>query len=79
VRGLSKLAQQHLQSALDILEHLVVPDPDNAIAKRLQFGIAFAVRWAVGMLTAINLHDQPALATKKIHIKPTDRFLPAMA
>jgi hypothetical protein len=75
VRGLFELGHQHLQNTLEVFEHLVVPDPDNAIAKRVQFGIAHSVGWTVGMLTASNLDDEPALAAKKIRIEMTDRFL----
>jgi len=42
VRGLSKLGQQRLQNTFDVFEHLVVPDPDDAIAKRLQFGVTLS-------------------------------------
>ena len=43
MRGLSKLGQQRLQNTFDVFEHLVVPDPDDAIAKRLQFGVTLSV------------------------------------
>jgi len=75
VRGLSKLGQQRLQNTFDVFEHLVVPDPDDAIAKRLQFGVTLSVGRTVGMLTAIDLDDELALTTKEIHKEPADRFL----
>jgi len=57
VRGPFELGQQHLQNTLEVFKYLVVPDPDNAIAKRVQFGITHSVSWTVGMLSAINLDD----------------------
>jgi hypothetical protein len=72
---LRKFSQQHLQNAFDIFEHLVVPDPDNAIAMCFEFGVAFAVSRTIGMLTPIDLHNEAALAAKEIHVEPTNRFL----
>jgi hypothetical protein len=75
VRGLFELRQKHLQNALDVFEYLIVPDADNTIAECVQLGVALSISRTVRMLTAINLHDDPTLATKKIHVETTDWFL----
>jgi hypothetical protein len=64
-----------LQDALDVFEHLVIPDPDDAIAKCVQLSVALSVGRTIGMLTAIDLDDKPAPATKEIHVEGPDRFL----
>jgi hypothetical protein len=63
--------------ALDIPEHLVIPEAKHAVAVRLKIPCQLLIGRAVGMLAAIDLDDNPRLVTGKVREIRTNRRLPA--
>jgi hypothetical protein len=67
--------EDYLPDTFDIFQHLVIPEPQDAIAMLGQPLIAHGVASALGMLAAIDLDDKPFLPTDKIDDVPSDRLL----
>jgi hypothetical protein len=65
-----------LQNAVDIAEHIAVPNPDRPISKLAQHGIALAIGGAVRMLAAIDLDNEMQIATDEVCDVGSDRLLP---
>ncbi len=66
-----------LYHTINILQHLVVPEPDYLVALIVKPFIPSGIRTALIMLTAINLDYDPFLKTDKIHNISAHRLLPA--
>jgi hypothetical protein len=81
VRGHSEFRLQHLQSAVDvaediiIAEDIIVPNPNCPISKIAQHRIALTVRRAIGVLPAVDFNDDTLLAANKIREKRANRLL----
>jgi len=75
VRGFTKFRLEHLQYAVDIGEHIIVPDPDCAIAERAQRGIALPICGAIRMLPAVNLNDETPIAAEEVDVIGSNRLL----
>jgi hypothetical protein len=66
--------------ALYVREDIIVPEPEHAIAVRLQkFGSSCVYEQLsdLGVAIAVNLDDEPVCVTAKIHKIAADRGLPA--
>jgi hypothetical protein len=69
----SEGARNYGHNTLYICQDITVPEPEHPIAMRLQkFGSSFVGDHlsALGMTTAVNLDDEPACVTAKIHKVP---------
>jgi hypothetical protein len=75
VRGIFEFRPQHLQNALDIVENIVVPNPNNLVSEIAHRPIALGVRVTVRMLPAINLRHEMPLATHKVREIRPNRLL----
>jgi hypothetical protein len=76
VRGrLREHSGEAFKNTLDIPEHVVVPEPDDTVIMRTQPFVANQVLRVTGVLPAVYLDDQTALAAQKIHRIGTDRLL----
>jgi hypothetical protein len=76
VRGRIEFSQQHLQDALDILQHFVVPEADHAVSERPQIGITLRVIGSGCVLAAVHFYNEPPLAAQKVGVISPDWFLP---
>jgi hypothetical protein len=65
-----------LQDAVDVLQDLVIPEPQDLIAVSAQPLIPNGVALALRMLSAINFYDQALFAADKINNVGSDRLLP---
>jgi len=80
VRGFEHLlvcdAQYLLKNAIDILQHLVVPKPQNEIAAVFQiFGPARVLLPLFNVLSTIQLDDQLCVGAAEIDNKSVERHL----
>jgi hypothetical protein len=76
--GRFELAANRFQHAVEIIENIVIPKPDDTIAMKYQFGAASVVRvHSLGMLTAIEFDDELARGASEIRNTASDRMLPA--
>jgi len=66
VRGFFQLGSEHLQDAFDVLEYLIVPDPDDLVAEPRQKCVTLAICRALRVLAAVELDDQMPLAADKV-------------
>ena len=62
-------------TAFDILEHVDVPNPDDAVATECEFAVADFVGLAFRVLAAVYFDDQAPLAADKVDIVASDRLL----
>jgi len=67
VRGVFEFSNQYFQNALDVGKHVVVPDPDDAVAERTKISVALSIGEIIGMLPAIDLNDQAPIAADEIN------------
>jgi hypothetical protein len=68
--------KQHLQYAIEIFEHFIVPEPEDVIAISGDFRRTSGVsRWLCGVLTTIQLDDQLACRTGKVGDEPANGML----
>jgi hypothetical protein len=75
--GCFKFAAYRLQHAVEIVENLIVPKPDDAVAVTRELGAALIVCvHPLRMLTAIELDDQLAGRAGEIGDTSSDRMLP---
>jgi len=64
--------------AVDISQHLVIPQSQNTITARLEpHGSSDIRRDVACMLTAVDLDDEPFCQTDEIDDIPSDRRLPS--
>jgi hypothetical protein len=75
VRGSVEFGFQKFKDAIEAIQNLVVPDPNDPVSQRAQKGIPFAIRRIVGVLSAINLDDEAPIATNEIGVIWADRLL----
>ena len=75
MRGFFELGLEHLQHAFDVLEYLVVPDPDDLVTEPGQKSVSLVILLVVRMLAAVDLDDQILLAADKVGIVGAYRFL----
>ena len=76
--GINHSVLNDRHDALDVLEHIVVPEAKHAIAARIQKYGPSAIgdhSDTSGVSTAVNLDNQPARMTAKINKIATDRGL----
>ncbi len=71
MRGCFKLGSEHLQHAFDVLEYLIVPDPDDLVTDLSQKCVPPAICRALRMLAAVDLDDQMPLAADKVRVVGT--------
>jgi hypothetical protein len=67
--------QDHLLHALDIVENIVVPKPDDTPAALLQPRRPPVVLFVISMLPAIGFNDEPTLEADEIDDEPTQAML----
>jgi len=75
VRGFFELGSEHLQDAFDVLEYLVVPDPDDLVAEPDQQCVPLAICRALCMLAAVDFDDQMPFAADEVRAVGTYRLL----
>jgi len=75
VRGVFQFGSEHLQHPVDVLEYLIVPDPDDAVAEPGQQGVPLVICRALGMLAAIDLDDQMPLTADEVGVVGTNGLL----
>jgi hypothetical protein len=76
--GTLKRTQNRLQHALDILENLTIPKPNDAIAFQAQFDRAQIVRrFSLAVLAAVKLDNKLLRGTGEIGDTPADWMLAA--
>jgi hypothetical protein len=76
--GVFERAAHRLQHVIEMLENLVVPESDDAVATARELGAPSLVRGhPLGMLPAVEFDDELARRTGEIGNPPTNRMLPA--
>ena len=76
VRGsLSERSIDSFKNARQISQHVIVPKPQDSVVVVGEPFIANSVTLAVGVLSAIDFHNQAAFATDKIYGKGPDWLL----
>src|SRR4051794_11776246 len=71
-----ELPQYAFDHILKFLEHLPIPEPDDAIARPLEdFAPASVVLGSVDVLRAVQLDHQPGFQAKEVRDVPVDRLL----
>jgi hypothetical protein len=69
-------ASNHLQYALHVFNDIVIPEPDDTPAVGLKPSRPPAIRIVLcGMLSAIELDDQPVIGTDEIRDEGSERNL----
>ena len=63
------------ENARHVFQHVVIPEPQHAIAFGFEISRTHFIGGAVGMLTAINLDDESSLMTGEVGEERTDRRL----
>ena len=74
-RGSDELLSYGQKHAFDILEHVDVPNPDDAVATECEFAVADFVGLAFRVLAAVYFDDQAPLAADKVDVVASDRLL----
>ena len=74
MRGLFEFRLQQLQNALDIIQNIIVPNPDCPIPEPAHHRSALAIGDAVCMLAAIDLDNEAQIATHEIREIGSDRL-----
>jgi hypothetical protein len=72
---LFEFRQQRLENAIEILEHIIVPDTDHPIIERAKCAIAVPVVAAFRVLAAVEFDNQAPLPADKVHVIAIDRLL----
>src|SRR5207237_1680590 len=57
------------------IDDIVIPDPNDAVAEGCEVRVANSIGGVIGMLSAIDLDDQPLLAADEIDVITSDRLL----
>jgi hypothetical protein len=72
VRGLSpQFGDQRFENAVDVLDNVIVPDADDAVAERVQIGITLSICSAFGVLTAVDLDDDVPITASEVDVIAT--------
>ena len=71
-----KPTQDYLAHALRIPQHLVVPEPQNTKTATAQKRIAPRIARRIGVLSAVDFHDQPGLQAGEVDDVRADGQLP---
>jgi hypothetical protein len=69
-----KCRHDDLQYAFEVLQHLVVPEPQDPIASALEEMGPSGINLAI-VLTAVDLDDQPCFDAQEVHHEGLDRRL----
>jgi hypothetical protein len=82
VRGFGRLLVERVQNlfehAVRISHHVIVPKPEDEIPACFQISRSVCILLnTVGMLPAINLHNEPCVRAAKIYDEAIERHLPA--
>ncbi len=64
-----------LQNAIEMVDDIVVPESDDAIAATMQINCTAFVIQTVGVLTSVDFDDEPQFVARKIREEGTDRRL----
>jgi len=72
---LFEFRQQRLENAIEILDHIIVPDTDHPITERAKGAIAVPVVAAFRVLAAVELDNQAPLAANEVDEILTDGLL----
>jgi hypothetical protein len=76
VRGLFQLLDDLLQHAVDVAEHIVIPEAQNAISRPLkEFGSSAIGLFPNRMLPTIDLNHQTVIMADEIGNEPINRHL----
>jgi len=59
------------------IQHIIVPETQNAILMCAQPSVAALIVWRIGMLPAVKLDDDAQLQAREIGDKWSDRMLPS--
>lgn len=65
-----------LQDAIDIRQHVIVPEPDHSVAMRLDNTRTVRVRRVFGVLPAVQLYREAQAAAGEVRNEITKRELP---
>ncbi len=71
------MSRQSDEDTFQVLQHIVVPEPQHAEVVRRQPAIAYGVSFRLGMLSAIDLNNQSRSEAKKISYVRSNRNLSA--
>jgi len=66
----------YFKYAIHILQHIVVPESQNAVIPLFKQLVSHSITVIIRMLYAIDLDDQPTFTAHEIHNIRTDWFLP---
>jgi hypothetical protein len=72
---LLRYSNYSLKHAIDVSQHVVIPETQHAIALCRQIGIALFVVKSFRVLAAIHFDNQAMFATNKVHNERTNGFL----
>jgi hypothetical protein len=70
-----EFSQERLQNPLQILNDVIIPDADHAIAEGAKFAVALTVFGIFRVLAVVELYDQAPIATNEVDIIPADGLL----
>jgi hypothetical protein len=70
-----EFGQERLENTVQILDDIVVPDPDYTITESAQLLVTLAVFERFRVLAAVEFNNQAPLATDKIDVVITDWLL----
>jgi hypothetical protein len=70
-----EFGQEHLENSIEVLDDIVVPNANHAIAEGAKCAIAAPVFRTFRVLAAVELNNQPPLAANKIHVVSSNRLL----
>jgi hypothetical protein len=80
VRGIERLLFERQENCFEntvhVLEHIVVPEAQDEIAKRFQDARAIRIRHAGRVLATVELDNELCVGAKEIDHKPIDWDLP---
>src|SRR6516162_11426537 len=72
---LFEFRQQRLENAIEILDHIIVPDTDHPITERAKYTIAVPIVAAFRVLASVELDNQAPFAANKVDVILTDWLL----
>jgi hypothetical protein len=72
---LFEFRQQRLENAIEILNHIIVPDTDHPITEGAKCTIALPIVAAFRVLASVELDNQAPFAANKVDVILTDWLL----
>lgn len=72
---MAKMFNDHLKHSIRVVEHLIIPEPQNAKPLLLKPLVSGLIRFAVSMLPAIDLNDEAPFKADEINDVSPNRHL----